>query len=817
MVSSRLVSSRLVHSICTLVFLASGCIDESANDEQIVRAESLLTEAQFTPPAAGESPRFVRHIFRRAQKQQSSGRWVLESEEMDGWLEGEYSPMGIPMAALSNQLDRRLVFGVQVSKSAEDTAPVREEFIDDWGNRPLASGTSPQIVFRGRSLRDALATRDEFARTDEGEYIAYLTFHGDIALEPAGEIDWTAADSRTPKERLLATNTLRRDDVDAFLGPLLAEVEAQSGCRLLSSTSPSSAAYFACDDASVIKLDELDYLRSAMLVTVPEVQAGMAGDSFRSATGSQSQLFLSNGYSGESSASGPIKVALIDPQGFYHAWLHPAFDDTLNGPSRIVAREKCNTATCWHSFGDLGFFGDHGTSSMLGAFAHLLQGQDLNLTTQTQREERTYGSYEAQLILIQHDGSAALAIRRAVDLGADIIVLSEVAGRCGEPSSVQDVSDAWDYAYSMGAYGIISAGNHTAKYNDDCHFNGYATRPDILVVGGFGDQMVNWYFGLPPSPVQSWEYDSESLMGWHFTDLSGLDNCPTTTWQDPDECWSTALGGAYLRYANGAVLRSRNTIDMVGPSRREWTPKIDVNNVVSYTETGSGTSVSAPGAASDVVSLLDWARANNLSEFSDPAVLNVVTMLWGDGTQGSYTSFTNTGNVSRLDRLWGAGRLKARQFDDAGLDGPWGWGTIWSYVWQGNVWDIPVGTGPISSDVDYLRASMFWQESNLDAADATRAAANIIMSLVTTNPQSGVCTNPYGGNATTVLSDSSYDVQKQLLMRDVSAVRGKCAWIRIRAYSVPIGPDNIARRKLHVAYMYEDRDREPYENLAGID
>lgn len=118
-------------------------------------------------------------------------------------------------------------------------------------------------------------------------------------------------------------------------------------------------------------------------------------------------------------------------------------------------------------------------------------------------------------------------------------------------------------------------------------------------------------------------------------------------------------------------------------------------------------------------------------------------LLMGDGVRGldDPGGRNQSSAYNGIDHTWGAGRFRLRVFTEAGMDSPWAWNTGWNDLTHGQSVDFPIGTGPVSSDVDYLRAVMSWDEPHLTAT-AAPSAAYIQLRVVTTAPVGGVCVNP---------------------------------------------------------------------------
>jgi hypothetical protein len=573
-----------------------------------------------------------------------------------------------------------------------------------------------------------------------------------------------------------------------------------------------------CTSDGLLRLAEAaDFIADIDIIDNGEA-ASLRGDDLRADTGAQMRLHLTNTYDGQhgTTVNRPnVNVALLDGEGFYRAWEHPAFLDCVGCATRITAHEYCDDSPygCWNDTPS-GWAGCHGAVAMVGAFSHLLQGQDPAVPGVADREDRTFGAYEADIEVYRWlPGGGEVALTHAADPpgtddGVDIVAMSWGGGECNDVDAATAWRDAWDYAYSHGVFGIVCAMNAVNRFDDDCTANGWATRPDLLVVGAVGDNVGAPINGKPATPIGNWVYDTQPAMGWHWTDMSGADNCPSGA-PGSTTCWSTAYGGANLRFTSGLREHARQVIDLISPSGREMGAQINGAGSPIYSTQCCGTSMAAPHAAAAAASLRDWANANGWTWF-DGGFMHVNMLLMGDGTYGGHDGPWGP-RLTGLDRLWGAGRLKERLFTDAGMDAPWAWGTGSFYIYEGDVIDVPIGGGPIDADVDSWTGALSWDEPYLHADDTSHFAAWIKMRVVTTNPVGGSCVNPGGGSGvTTVYSDVSRDVAKLIRIRPatISQLWNKCAWIRFEGTEVPVDPYGYQRRWVYRADYWEDLDRE---------
>lgn len=804
---------------------------------RVPAAELAVGEAELDPVAharlteglSGHEALFVRRRVDDGRSQE------VETEARSSLLEAaSIDPMRAHVQALGEQTGLDLGISLTVEKGETGEVEITEALVYR-GQTPDPKAPDDRYTTQVDPARRLAAVERELDTLDpelgeDGRLVVYATFIPRVPADAPLRVDWLA--EHESREQAMAQAELERQaELEGLMATTTRKLQALGACELHGRSRAAHAGYLRCtpDELRTLARDaefvlELDVLDQGQPM-------GMRGDDKRGATGSQSQLALSGSFDGDHGTAGSgrvdVEVALLDGEGFYRAWEHPAFDDWADGPSRIDRHLYCNSSGNCYNDTVSGTVSNHGARAMIGAFSHLLQGQDPTVPNAADREDRTHGAYEARLETyrwLEDDGEPALTLEYASDPtvgnGVDIAVISWGNSACNNVDAHTAWRDAWDFAYSHGTFGVISAGNSVKETNDDCTANGWATRVDMLAVGAFGDNVGDMTNGKAATPISSWSYDTQPLMGWHWTDLAGATNCINADDDDDTDCWSSAYGGGKLRFGDGVVRSARDVIDVVAPAGRELGAKMTGPAAASYGNQCCGTSMAAPEAASAAVTLKDWANSSGYGVFTDPGFMHVNMLLMGDGTRGDHDAgAAPAGSTSNMDPLWGAGRLKMRLFSDAGMDGPWAWGTGAFWIYDGDVVDVVIGGAPIGNDVDAFTSAFAWDEPYLNSSDATHAAADIVFRVVVTNPVNGVCVNPGGSGGTTVYSDLSYDPQKVIRIRPgvIEQLHGKCAWMRYQAYDIPTGPDGFARRYVYRADYWEDLDREVAEGLANIE
>ena len=768
-------------------------------------------------------------LFARVRGDDGSSTWVdgeVRSTLLD---DASIDPMDMNFAAVAAQADVDLQVDIRVVKDRETGKRVITEQLlyNDENPAPVAPAVWNETASSEaltRMVEAELDGADDPVILDDGRTLVYAAFSPKLPWDTQERVAWF--ETQTSREKaILEAEAERKGEVAELVERSLTQLDALGQCELVQPSNVQNAAWIACDEDELRTLAERgDYFLQALDVIGHGQPQGVDGDEVRSATGSQTQIALSQTHDGRHGTSGrsTVEVALLDGQGFYRAAQHPGFDDWANGPSRVSSVMTCSTTSCWNDAIN-GSSGNHGSTAMLGAFSHVLQGQDSTVTTTAAREDRSHGAYEAEVEAYRWlAGGGEPGLIRAsdpsVDQGVDMAVISWGNNDCGNELAYTAWRDAWDYAYSQGVFGVISATNAVNRTNDNCTSNGWASRPDMLVVGAFGDNVNGVTNGKPATPLSSWDYDTQPIMGWHWTDLANSLNCSGTN----ATCWHSAYGGGELRFSSSTVRRARSVVDVTAPAGRELAPRMSGTSAI-YGNQCCGTSQAAPNAAAAAVTFKDWAITDGHTSFNDPGFMHVAMLLMGDGT-GSGTNpdpgAAPTNSTSGMNWVWGAGRLKMRLWDDVGLDGPWAWGVGGFYIHDGDTVDVVIGGNPMSSDVDAWTGVLSWNEPWIDADATNRHAADIVFRVVTTDPVGGQCVNPQGSsNVTTVYSDLSFDPTKRIRLRPgvIEQLHGKCAWMRFQAYNIPADQNGYNRRFVYRGDMWEDLDRESFENLTDIE
>ncbi len=465
--------------------------------------------------------------------------------------------------------------------------------------------------------------------------------------------------------------------------------------------------------------------------------------------GTQIAQFHDGGFEGETgsgaSTINDIHLAVIDDNVDID---HPAWDDWAGGPSRLVDVWR-RSGGVWSSVSSSATATpSHGTKVAGLAMSDLMQGQDSSITTTADRDDRTGFAPEASFSFIEKSAGMTTSIEKAVDESVDIINLSISSGYSCSLS--HSTNDAVDQAMLAGIFVVKASGS-----------NG----------GGAGVASCN--LGNPGA-------------------ASGAFSVAATTRTAVPLYTGSLTGGS----SHGPDAAGRAGVAMAAPSGTEGltTPQVGDTYGV-FGATSAAAPVVAGSAAVLKEHLIDVFGA---SLINDVGFLYAGMLVMGDGETASGTA----GAGVAVDGSWGVGRLRARMFNAAGMDGPWRMRLFSRVIEDGELADDllvnPDSSGvnqPLSSDVDRLRASVFWHEPNLE--DSTSDYATI---------GARICGGPYCYG-----SGSSTDSRQRLRLGNV--VQGYAWTIKLEGYDVPDSNDSDYysgqdKRKVYVAMYFEDQDRD---------
>ena len=426
---------------------------------------------------------------------------------------------------------------------------------------------------------------------------------------------------------------------------------------------------------------------------------------------------------------------------------HPAWDDWASGVSRLTDAWRFSGGT-WNSVAvSATGLPSHGTKVAGNAMSDLMQGQDPAITAVADRDDRTGMAPEASFAFIENGGAGFItAIEHAISLNVDIINLSmsQNSNKCNLSAGS---NDAVDEAFLDGIFFAKSASNNGIG-SATCNVGNPGTASGAFTVNAVSASAV---------PLNTGGLGSSSRGG-------------------------DALGRAVIAIAAPTGPE--------GPTTPQWN-----DTYGGFGATSGATPVVAGAAAvlkDHLIDVFSTATANNVGW------LYASMLLMGDG---QLEDGTIAAANDPLDEVWGAGRLRMRMFNSAGMDTPWRMRLISRTISDGelaaDLMTNPSGgvEQPLSNDVERLRAAAMWHEPNIE--DATGQA---MISLYICNELGNCYTS---GNAS--------DPRQRLRLGNV--VGGHEWTIRLHGLDVPISLDSNYRflrdeRVVWVAVYWEDTDRD---------
>lgn len=547
----------------------------------------------------------------------------------------------------------------------------------------------------------------------------------------------------------------RESRVRAAQDRVSAEVEARGGtvvsrCRVLSCMS------VRLDASHVRDVAASPAIASIGLVSATTRDADINGTQV--VQGSQIKQFIDANFDGEYGTP-DVSFAIIELDNYRDE--HLAFNDTSLTTPRIHTRRSCTTISCTAvSFPDPPVSpatNAHATISLALIFGDLRDAQDPAHVTTLARVDRSGYAGEAWGHLIKStidstaltnaldDAAVRLPIPRVINLS--LSVAADDPNCLGKTALNQNVNDLFE----QGQLVFKSGANTGHTSTTDCTVGSPGAAIGAFTVGGHGNSDVG-----TETDVRSGAIYSLSPRG------------------------GTTLEG-----------NQRSIIDLTAFAHRKLIPSIVANN--NYGASASGTSFSTPTVTAAAIDFIDfYKQANGGSNFIDqPGVLFVNMLLMGD-RQGQAAKL-NTG----FDNLWGAGRMKMRMANAAGLDAPAVWKTGSTCVGTGGTFTVPINSGvALPNAVNDIKAAIFWYDRRHELGTVID---DIDLEL-----------HNVGGSTPLRSSASSWDNKERVYH---NAIGGQAVELRIKGYDVTTGGEGCGTNRMLVyyAYFYEDDARDDVE------
>jgi hypothetical protein len=649
-----------------------------------------------------------------------------------------------------------------------------------------------------------------------------------LKLDVVGDEDsdraFVAATLRAQRSELARdANRTVRERLSAFGAEALAESD-RDAC--VTATVPSRSAVQAIADVG--------YFRRVTIVDRPSsahAEAEFRGDEIRLAT--QIQQFWDAGFDGETPSTrangfNDLTVGIVD-EGFQDNHIGMLDTSLPTSKQRVKGRFHCNGA--WFCGGspndctsqsdlqwETGFSGwgdnpvDHGTTIAAILVSDFMDGQDPSGSFVPASDFSGYAP-EGGVVFLQSDdsntcGNRSAAIQRGVDLDVDVISMSVCAGVpvvCGSDENKcshlcacdgnddhlnKEVNDA----FKDGVLVVKAAGNEGATNPGccECTVTSPGDAEGALAVGGHGDDEAD--ASTAPRAVVSLASSSRGRRELR---------------QDGGVREGTVVGISAPRVrrstASCEVQTEANCFARYGVWIKDC-PCFESEQTMKKTGPESGTSYATPTVAAASLLMKDaWVASGTPLTWLDQAEIMKLRLLAnGDRlntTAGAKRTFGLSGD-------YGAGRMRMRMTNAAGMDAPWHTKSGWSTISDGTgvqKWVSDDGTPkPLPADVDAVKVVAWWYEPRTETG-GTRAS-HITMKL---DEFDSTCTNLLATRM-----DSSFDTKKMIFD---SAVGSRCLRIEIFGNDVTIDDENnnSKSRRVNWMFIYEDSDRDDSDGPVG--
>jgi len=313
--------------------------------------------------------------------------------------------------------------------------------------------------------------------------------------------------------------------------------------------------------------------------------------------------------------------------------------------SRFRAKYRCDNSSCWPVSSYTSPISH--TSAVAGLrMGDLIDGQDSGVISTSERRRRSGYANEGRgypfNITSNNTAGGTLALSNMQSLSVHPHVVNTswgVPSYDGSCLGMSSFNAAANDLFENDTLPIVTAGNRKGS-STDCTIDAPASAIGVFTVGAHAD-------------TDTWFGDETDVRGAPiWSQIS-----PTVK--------ESAMGG--VSYSEG---RYRSIVDLTAFGCRS--KMFDSGG--SYTWQDCGTSYAAPTVTGAAMDFVDWYKNEVNDDIDNPGLLFANLLLMGDrqSQSGKLTS--------RFDSQWGAGRLKMRRYDDAGMDGPWSWGDGWTCV-----------------------------------------------------------------------------------------------------------------------------------------
>ncbi len=479
----------------------------------------------------------------------------------------------------------------------------------------------------------------------------------------------------------------------------------------------------------------------------------------------QIKQFIDAGYAGDrvkynGVSSYEITFAMLEPGAPLQA--HPGFKDGSGSKVRLRDVWSCSGYACgpWGSW-----TGSHATTVAGVLMGDIMQNQD-----------PAWPSTILETNLIRRSGAAR---------EAEGYSIAGMGFNYNDPNDVdledQDFVQALDLVPALPRFIPVmnmSAGDETMTNRDG----------DTIM-----DKAVNRLFEAGTLPILAAGNERQDAPNAPTTIIpaSAIGAFTVGAYGEADTEDVELLAAPPASYTSRGGVNGRSIVDIAAPG----TATYFYSTSGGYTGTSSstaatGTSIATPVVTGTAIDFIDWYK-NNLSDaIDDPGRLFSALLLMGDRGSESGGKRTTT-----WDTLLGAGRLHARMFDSAGLDGPWGASFGTTCVLDGHIQNYWI-TG-VPSDADAFMFVAFWY----DARHGLWGRVDDIALALYVDGVKVKTADTADNKERIYYSDPHGDMFVEIYGKDITSSSSGCG---------------ASGMRINYAWYYEDSDRESSEGLDDI-
>lgn len=544
----------------------------------------------------------------------------------------------------------------------------------------------------------------------------------------------------------------------------------------LVATMPSGGITSIAAMAQVVQLDVLP--QTLPNDTEPNLQAPpviVTGVTVRQ--GQQILQFIENGYDGngisDASEGDNVVVAIVETgegyanhDGFRESGPTSSFRYATGGGS--TGKWQCTNMGC-SAVNNFANPTTHATGAAGLAFGDVEQGQIPSIPAALRPTISGYAREAVAHLFSYTSGSV------------------QTIDQIGSLSSAQRIPDIVSNSWGNTESPNCSGNSATAQAANRLFEDGIAV---FAAAHNFGGSANDCNVTAPGSAIGA------LTVGAHLWGYEGDPNTVRTAGiYDNTEGKASSWGG------NESEGQNRSIVDITATGTRA--NKFNTSGGYSQTGVICCTSAATPQITGAVADFIDFYRASIGNFIDNPGSLYANVLLMGDrqGVNGKINS--------RLDHLWGAGRLRMRMYNGAGMDAPWWYFNGVTCISDGEIYDFPIaGGGHLSQDVDSIKAAAYWYDTRHDGSLGSGAGSVADVDLHIVNVPTG---QP-------VVTDSdSYDNKARVYYEDAGGLQLN---LRLIGYNVGGHDDPLCGQdaiRVYFATFVEDADRESpvYNPITG--